>query len=299
MEISNSFELVHNYYKRIFFLFVPNICNARCPFCYVEPTFSNQAILSNSLLNKTNSFVKSCKDIGFNEFRITGGEPLLFQNISELISIFQQNDVSYTLLTNGINLEKHFSSLTEYKPKKITISYHSRKYYEEIFGVKFNTDILDKNIKMICENKIDLTISILLLPENIHEIYTHINHLIGLGVKSIKLIYPNNESVKSKLLIEFNDTIKEINRIEGIEFRYSDLRRKTCNLLERGFLSLPLNQEKIFGCCNSVSNNEFISKFNSNILLTDILWDFYKSSRELTYFPCESHVDFCPIALNN
>ncbi len=299
MEINNSFELVNEYYKRIFFLFVPNVCNAKCSFCYVEPGFSKHAVLTKSLLDKTDSFIKSCKKIGFNEFRVTGGEPLLFQNISELISIFKSNDVSYTLLTNGMNLEQSLISFQEYQPKKITISYLSKKYHENIFGVKFNTDILDENISELCKRKINLTVSVLLLHENRSEIFSHIQHLINLGVKSIKFIYPNDKFIKSTLLKEFEETVNEINAIEGIEFRYSDTSRRTCNLLDRGFLSFPLSQNKIFGCCNSITDDNFIDKIDSEKNLTDTLWNFYKSSRELKYFPCESHVDFCPIALNN
>ena len=223
---------------------------------------------------------------------------MIFQNISELISIFKQNEVSYTLLTNGMNVMTHFKSLTEYKPKKITFSYHSKKKHEEIFGVKYNTEVLDESIRMICENEIDTTVSLLLLPINLCEIYSQIIHLIDLGVKSIKLIYPNDASIKSDLLTDFNKMVDEINKIDGIEFRYSDTKNQTCNLLERGFISYTLNNEKIYGCCNSVSHDDFIKTFNSKTLLSDILWDFYQTSRYVREFPCESYVEFCPIALN-
>jgi molybdenum cofactor biosynthesis enzyme MoaA len=299
MEILNLHNLICNYYKQIFFLFVPNVCNSKCSFCYVEPRFSKYAVLSDSILSRTDEFVNVAKNIGFNEFRITGGEPLLFENISELFSIFKKNEVSYTLLTNGMNIQKHFELFESNRLKNITISYHSKIYHNNIFGVEYNTDLLDENIHKLCERRINLTVSILFLEKNKNEIISHVLHLKSLGVKSIKLIYPNNGKIKMSLKSEFIETAKCVNSITGMDVRYSELKTSMCSMVSRGFLSFHLSQNKIYGCCNSISNENFISSINSFDSLATTLWNFYNMAQELNEFPCESHVEFCPIALNN
>jgi molybdenum cofactor biosynthesis enzyme MoaA len=299
MKILNLHNLVYRYYKRIFFLFVPNVCNSKCSFCYVEPNFSKYAILSNSILSRTEEFVNAAKAIGFNEFRITGGEPLLFKNISELLSIFKKKEVSYTLLTNGINIQKHFELFKSNKPKKITISYHSKTHHNSIFGVEYNTDLLDENIRELCKKKINLTVSVLFLEKNKNEILSHILYLKSLGVKSVKLIYPNDEKIKMNLKNEFIEVTKCVTSITEMDIRNSELKDSMCGMVSRGFLSFSLGQNKIYGCCNSISNEKFISSINSFDNLTTTLWNFYNAAQVLNEFPCNNYVDFCPIALSN
>ena len=301
MDINNLHDLVYHYYKQIFFLFVPNVCNSKCSFCYAKPKFSKHAVLSEVVLNRTEKFVKTVKNIGFNEFRITGGEPLIFENIAELFSIFKGNEISYTLLTNGMNIQNHFELFTSNIPKKITISYHSNTHYNSIFGVEYNTDLLDENIRELCKRKYNLTISVLLLEKNKSEILSHLLHLKSLGVASIKLIYPNDKNIRMSLKNEFFKDVELATLITGMDVRYSDLKSYTCNMVSRGFPSFSISQNKIYGCCNSISNQKFISKINTFDIdsLTTILYDFYNTAQALNEFPCESHVEFCPIALNN
>jgi len=298
MNIFNLHDLVYRYYKRMFFLFVPNICNSNCSFCYIKPQKSKCAVLSDSVLRKANEFVSSAKNIGFNEFRITGGEPLVFENISELFSICKKKNVFYTLITNGMDIQNQFNLFENNSPKKITISYHSKVNHNTIFGVDYDTDLLDENIRELCKRKINLAISITILEDNKSEILSHILHLKSLGVKSVKLIYPNDKEIKMRLKNEFIKTVESINLIRGIDVRYSDLKSQTCNMVNRGFLSFPLDQNKVYDCCYSMSNEKFISNVNSLEDFKAAIWSFYKEAQMLNEFPCKRYVEFCPIALN-
>jgi molybdenum cofactor biosynthesis enzyme MoaA len=243
--------------------------------------------------------LSAAKKIGFNEFRITGGEPLLFENISELFSIFKKKDVSYTLLTNGMNIQKHFELFECNKPKKITISYHSKAHHNSILNVEYDTDLLDNNIRELCERGINLTVTVLFLEENKNEILSHLLHIKSLGVKSIKLIYPNDIKINMSLENDFIKAVELGTSIKGIDLRYSELKSNVCSMVSRGFLSFPLSENKIYGCCNSISNDNFVSSINSFDNLKTTLWNFYNATQVLNEFPCESHVKFCPIALND
>jgi molybdenum cofactor biosynthesis enzyme MoaA len=297
MKILDLHDLVYLYYKRILFLFVPNVCNSKCSFCYGKPKFSKYAVLSDCILNRTYEIVDAARNIGFNEFRITGGEPLLFENISELFSIFKEKNVSYTLLTNSMNIQKYFELFKNNEPKKITISYHSKTHYNSVFGIEYNTDLLDQNIRELCKRKINLTISILFLDENKREILSHILHLKSLGVKSIKLIYPSDNKIRMNFKREFIESIEKVTSIEGIDIRYSELNANMCSMVNRGFLSFHLDQNKIYGCCNSIFNERFISSINSFDSLKTTIWNFYNEAQILTEFPCKNYVEYCPIAI--
>lgn len=46
------------------------------------------------------------KEMGINNFHLLGGEPLCSNNIADIILFFKNNDVYYSLNTNGTNLMK-------------------------------------------------------------------------------------------------------------------------------------------------------------------------------------------------
>jgi len=296
--INNIEDLINIYYKNILFLSVPNICNSKCYYCYLKPDFFQKAVLSNTILDRINKIVYIAKDIGFNEFRITGGEPLIYENVSELLSIFNEKSISYTLLTNGMNIKNNIELFKENRPKKITISYHSKKYHNSIFGVKFDTNILDDNIRELCKMNINITISIIMLERNKYDIIPHVYYLRSLGVKSIKLIYPNYKEIKMSLSDKFIEIINEINSITGIDVRYSELNLNICSMINRGFLSFSLSKNILYGCCNTITNKIFVNSIISYDNITKILWEFYNAAQAIIDFPCENYVRFCPIVLN-
>jgi len=292
--------LVNDYYKKIFFVFVPNVCDAQCYFCYIEPSLSKAASYSDSLLYNFAKFITISKEIGFNEFRFTGGEPLLFDNFDELVKIIAYQKVEYTLLTNGIKLYKHLDIILSKRPKKITISYHSKKEYEKIYGVSNDLPLMETSIKKIIQEKIPISITILLLPENLSEIISLIKYLIGIGIKSFKFVYPNFKVMKMTLWDNFSGTIKKLNFSNDITFRFSDSTIHHCMLKDRGFISLATPDLNVYNCCTTVSYAKPYSVSDLTIeTLQHALRQIYLDTRNLTKFPCKSYLPFCPIALKS
>ena len=72
-------------------------CNLRCKWCdteYAQDTKAGKVFTFNQIVKKVESF--DCKFIEF-----TGGEPLLQENIIELIKYFSQKDYTVAIETNG------------------------------------------------------------------------------------------------------------------------------------------------------------------------------------------------------
>ena len=106
-------------------------CNFRCTYCMPEekyhPKFkflpSNQRLSFDNILRITKNFVS----LGVDKIRITGGEPLLRVNLTELIGDLSRIDgiQDIALTTNGVLLAKYASELKAAGLDRITVSLDS------------------------------------------------------------------------------------------------------------------------------------------------------------------------------
>ena len=99
-------------------------CNFRCQYCMPEKPFSwvpRENLLSYEDLFK---FIKASIDEGIKKVRITGGEPLLRENLDVFIKMVfdYKNDIDLALTTNGFLLPKVAQKLKDSGLKRINIS---------------------------------------------------------------------------------------------------------------------------------------------------------------------------------
>ena len=99
-------------------------CNFRCQYCMPEKPFSwipKENLLSYEDLFK---FIKVSIDEGIKKVRITGGEPLLREDLDVFIKMIfdYKNDVDLALTTNGYLLSKCAKRLKDAGLKRINIS---------------------------------------------------------------------------------------------------------------------------------------------------------------------------------
>jgi len=106
-------------------------CNFRCPYCMPRETYhekyrflgSHERLSFDEIVRLARLFVQ----LGVRKLRLTGGEPLLRANLSELIgdltSIPGVDDVALT--TNGVLLGRYASELKAAGLKRITVSLDS------------------------------------------------------------------------------------------------------------------------------------------------------------------------------
>jgi len=104
-------------------------CNYRCQYCMPEESKINY-LLSKDLLNKNellNLIKKVFIPLGFSKIRLTGGEPLLRTDLTEIIReiVSYQEIEDLSLTTNGFFLEEKAESLFNAGLKRINISLDS------------------------------------------------------------------------------------------------------------------------------------------------------------------------------
>lgn len=124
--------------KKLIQLYLTNRCNSKCKTCPIWKCKEKE----NLPLYKVREFISKNKDA---DFVYGGGEFFLYPYYSELLSWSEKNNISYTILTNGLLPQKVYSVIDTYVPN-ITISWDGIKH-DEIRGVPGNTDKIRDIVK--------------------------------------------------------------------------------------------------------------------------------------------------------
>ena len=142
--LMDKYNRVINYIR----ISVTDKCNLRCKYCVNEnfPHIPHPEILRYEEIIR---FVKLCAELGVTKVRLTGGEPLIKQDIEFLLKEINQiegiNDMSLT--TNGVFLGEKIHRLKEAGLKRVNISLDSLK--PERFAYITGVDAYDRVLESI------------------------------------------------------------------------------------------------------------------------------------------------------
>lgn len=290
-------HIVEDYYKSILFLNVPNKCNNSCYYCYANPDFSNSSFIPYVTLESVKGLLAIVKELGFNELRISGGEPLIYSNIYDLISNAINLGFEYSIITNGMLLETHMRILTSTKPKKVSVSYNSYDNWHIIPGSRVDNGLLDYCITRLIAFDVSTSINIVVLKENLAYILSIITRLYGFGIREFKLIFPNSSlsgiSERDYSIILYDLSCECIDA----NVRVSDLSYKHCMLKERGFVHINLPKMQFSNCCLNTNKHNSIklSEGSSIDNVKATMLNMYNTAHK--EFACSTKLAFCPIAL--
>jgi len=145
-------------------------CNYHCVYCHREgwEIHEHKEFLN---ANEIKSIAEIAMELGINEFKITGGEPLVRRDIIEIVSsiaLLKPKDLSMT--TNGYFLHILAEKLVEAGLKRINVSIPSlsREKYRYITGIDSLGIVLDGIKKALDAGLTPLTINIVIL-KNIND----------------------------------------------------------------------------------------------------------------------------------
>ena len=137
-------QLQDNFGRRFHYLrmSVTDVCNFKCTYCLPDgyrpdgkPKFLD--------LNEIENLVGAFAEVGTQKIRITGGEPTLRKDFTDIVRIVADNDKIKTLATttNGYRLEKHAKEWFDAGLRRINVSVDSldpRMFYQITGENKFD-----------------------------------------------------------------------------------------------------------------------------------------------------------------
>ncbi|MEM2838509.1 MAG: GTP 3',8-cyclase MoaA [Thermoplasmata archaeon] len=97
-------------------------CNLSCPHCHREGQPPARTEMTPEEIGKITSVASS---LGVRKVKITGGEPLLREDICDIVAAIRPHMAEISLTTNGILLDRYASDLKKAGLDRINISIHS------------------------------------------------------------------------------------------------------------------------------------------------------------------------------
>ncbi len=158
-------------------------CNFRCQYCMPEKPFSWVPKENLLTFEELFMFVKVAIDEGVNKIRITGGEPLLRENLDTFIKTISdyRPNIDLALTTNGYLLPQTAKRLKDAGLKRLNISLDSLK--SDVAAKIAGKDVLAQVLEGINEAiKTGLNVKINMVPlKNINE--NEINDILDFCIK--------------------------------------------------------------------------------------------------------------------
>ncbi|MCC6449948.1 MAG: radical SAM protein [Candidatus Aureabacteria bacterium] len=174
-------------------LFITSRCNLNCPMCLI-PRRARGAEMDTL---EASALIRELADIGTSGVCFTGGEPLLRDDIFQLISLCRSLKMPTVLVTNGLLLEKRLEELLAARPTTVNISIdgsrpdiHERSHVgEEVFSrMVRGARRLSEELRAGRSPGTSLTVSTVIRNDNCGDLDEIIRLSRGLGAKRIVFI---------------------------------------------------------------------------------------------------------------
>lgn len=305
------------YLPEIVHIDVTGKCNLRCKHCRNNMRNFRKEYSFNVLKKRLAELINECRTIKW--VKISGGEPLLYENLFELIAFLHQNNIRTILQTNGVLLNNdNVKKLKQVGLTKVQISFEgaTAQTHEFIRGKGTFNKVVEAT-RLLVKSKIPFAIRVTITKYNIREIENMVRLAKRLKACEIgfRRVIPVGRAASKKLDISNMEYAEFLNSLSTLERKYSfpifcgDPIANSLGL-NKNFLiekeGLELGGCTI--CVNSlcITSDGFVTPCSMiNLRLADLLkskimdvWKsnyFFKKMREKNIKKCKncSHKDIC------
>jgi len=140
-------------------------CNFRCPFCHNADLVLRPGDLPTFPMDYILGFLDSRKD-WLEGVCITGGEPLMFEEIEVLFQIFKDRNLLVKVDTNGSFPDRLKDLIDKGLVDNVAMDIKSSfDKYEEAAGVSVDVESIRRSVEVIRESGLELTFRTTAVPE--------------------------------------------------------------------------------------------------------------------------------------
>ena len=245
-------------------------CNNNCRHCYINlPEDDSKAALSELTIDEIEHIADQAVQQGVLWGLITGGEPLLRPDFSEIYLLLKKKGLLVSVFTNACLIdESHINLFKKYKPRELEVSVYgaTEKTYEKVTGIKGSYKRFKRGLNLLIHNNIPVSLKAIAMRSNVNEIEQIANFCSKYSQEKFKfgpflhMRYDRNTK-RNRLITEERLTAEEIVKLEHNKF----FRREP---LEKGCINIKKNNDlggagQIFTC--GILKNGFYISFDGKL----------------------------------
>ncbi len=170
-------------------LMITGRCNFNCLHCFNAA--DNSALMTELSLEEICSVLDQARDCGVNSLQITGGEPMLHKNFTDIIrEVYKRGLTVFTITTNGYFITKEI--LDELKDigchSQIRMSFDGIGTHDWMRNFNGAEQSVLKAIKLCVDNGFSVFINTQVHRRNVHTMMPTARMLNDMGVKIMRMI---------------------------------------------------------------------------------------------------------------
>lgn len=199
--LTDDFGRKHNYLR----ISLLEKCNLRCTYCMPADGIALSPKASLMTAEEIFAIARTFVENGVDKIRLTGGEPLLRKDFPEIVSKLSALDVSLSITTNGILIDRHIDVLKQAGIKKINLSLDTlvaSKFHSITLRNQFEK-VID-NLHLLLNHDFQVKVNVVLMKGfNDNEIVDFINltESLPISVRFIEFMpFAGNEWDRSKMV---------------------------------------------------------------------------------------------------
>ena len=208
--LTDDFGRKHNYLR----ISLLEKCNLRCTYCMPADGIALSPKASLMTAEEIFAIAQTFVQNGVDKIRLTGGEPLLRKDFPEIISKLANLEVSLSITTNGILIDRHIDVLKQFKVKKINLSLDtlvSSKFHSVTLRNQFEK-VID-NLHLLLNNDFQVKVNVVLMKGfNENEIidFIKLTEFLPLSIRFIEFMpFAGNEWDRSKMVSQ-NEILSQV-----------------------------------------------------------------------------------------
>jgi len=149
-------------------------CNNSCRHCYINlPQNDRNAIQKELTLDEIGSIADQAISLGSLWCLITGGEPLLRDDFSEIYTMLKRKGLLVGLFTNACLIsEEHITLFKRYPPRDIEVTVYgaTKETYETVTRRKGSYAAFRRGLALLLEGGVKVRLKAMALRSNVHEL---------------------------------------------------------------------------------------------------------------------------------
>ncbi|PWB28136.1 GTP 3',8-cyclase MoaA [Flavobacterium sp. HTF] len=211
--LTDDFGRKHNYLR----ISLLEKCNLRCTYCMPADGIALSPKADLMTADEIFAIAQTFVENGVDKIRLTGGEPLLRKDFPEIVSKLSDLNVSLSITTNGILIDRHIEVLKQFKVKKINLSLDtliSSKFHSITLRNQFEK-VID-NLHLLLNNDFQVKINVVLIKGfNDNEIidFVKLTRFLPISVRFIEFMpFAGNEWDRSKMVSQ-NEILSQVGNV--------------------------------------------------------------------------------------